>query len=596
MHSAPRYRFIWLNSGRVWPRLLLSCALAVCGAIAASSQSPSPTQLPLVDGARGAAEAAPAQWISRLNDGKLSPEEIASGTALALHAQSDNATKWDHGWGDFVELAHKAGKLPDNLWRDYLLGAVRIRIRVGNAAKRSGGLQIWIDYESARTGGYGPPGKVIGIREDDLSGIPIKGVKAVRSSRMNLSSNGGGGVFLTEDLTQERYAALKPGPQTYHYRYLLWVTDEKAGGASPDHPPAQRIIEGELPWQLLAEDAAPLLPEMRANPALRPAIEKALHGAYIMRDENDKTLAEIMIQVDHPPTPMAFEMSLRNGDDVWPLGPVGWADDRPSWWAFDVDLPEDIKQVDMVLLPSAQAAAAISNDWRHGFLDVKTVWDGPQIVIPRVEVRTQRITMIKVKQPTPEAAREYALAQMSPFDPVVELIKRDGNITTARAQLEKKRKEHADDIMAAYGLGCVLMADNDLTGAMKQFVEAVQLNPEKSLRRQIQRQQRRLCAMWLTAAESGDAASMTALGAAYEHGWGAGSEIQEAKRWYRSASNGGNADAMCRLAALYENKTGATIHTARADEWYRLQTLDWYRKSAGLGNQEAKQWITAHNQ
>jgi TPR repeat protein len=88
---------------------------------------------------------------------------------------------------------------------------------------------------------------------------------------------------------------------------------------------------------------------------------------------------------------------------------------------------------------------------------------------------------------------------------------------------------------------------------------------------------------------------MTALGSAYEHGWGTGAEPQEAKRWYVNAANAGNAEAMCRIASLYEHKSGASVQTAQADEWYRDQAMEWYRKSAVLGNSEARQWLTIHD-
>ncbi len=309
-------------------------------------------------------------------------------------------------------------------------------------------------------------------------------------------------------------------------------------------------------------------------------------------------LTQVMIQIDKPPVGMAFDMAVRVRNEIWPLGPVGWAKGRIGWWAFDFDLPEEIKQVDVILKPGGQAAVALAESPdRHRLSDLETIWDGPAIVIPAIHVQSQRLRMMRVSAPSKPEAVAYALAQLDPNDPVVQQWKRDGDSARAIEQLEAK----PGDAAASFTLGCILTADGDLPGAMKRFVQARAANPLPTFLRDIQRQQRRICALWQNLAEPqstktvADPAAMTALGAAYEHGWGTGVDPQEAKRWYLNAANAGNAEAMCRLASLYEHKSGATVATEQADEWYRTQTLEWYRKAATAGNLEAKQWITSHD-
>jgi TPR repeat protein len=185
---------------------------------------------------------------------------------------------------------------------------------------------------------------------------------------------------------------------------------------------------------------------------------------------------------------------------------------------------------------------------------------------------------------------------MDPDDPAARQIKRDKNTAGARAMLEESRKDHPDDPAIHFKLGCVLLAEGALAGAMDCFDKARRLDPPEALRRQIQGQQRTVCSRWLHLAESGDADAMGALGTAYELGRGAAPNVQDAKRWYRLAANAGNAAAMCRLAFMYDHMAGATIHTEEAVKWYREQTLEWYRKSADLGNEEAKRWISSHAQ
>jgi len=587
MFSPMRTEFCLMKRGRAWLARMLFCAALLGGGAEVRSQSTAAGP-PSAEVASAEQAVSPEEWLRRLNGNKLAPGEIASVAALALRAQADDASKWDPQRGDFVELARKKGAVTDDQWRDYLLGAVRFRIRVPTSAKRSAGLLIWVDQENARTGKQGVAARAVGTREDDLSGIAIKPNDNAGSDLMNLSSFSGSGRGVKVDLTQDEFSGLKPGPQIYHYRYVIQVMEGNPGKAL-----GQRTVEGSFPWQLLAEDEEQPLPALAPDPALRAAVVKSLRISYISRDERDKTLVQIMIQADHPPAGMGFDMSLRVNGETWPLGPVAWAKGQTGWWAFDTDLPEGIGKVNVALVPSARAVARLAGNALHRLADVSAIWDGPEIVLPGVPAPVRRVTMATIQETTKEAAREYAWSQMDPSDPAAQRMKRERETSGARADLERRVKEHPEDAAGLYELGCVLTADGSLPGAMERFLAARQLEPALSLRRQIQRQVRRLCAIWAHLGES-DAKAMAALGSAYEHGWGVTSDVQEAKRWYRNASNAGNAEAMCRLAAMYERKLGATVFTDKADEWYRTQAREWYRKAANLGNEEAQLWQLAH--
>ncbi len=567
-----------------WLRQITLCVALLTHIAAALSQT---TQKGSID-----------ELKTHLQEDRLSAEDLAAAIAQALRIQADDSVQWDTRRGDFLQLAREKGKLSDDQWRAYLSGAMRVTIRVGTQVKRSAGLPIMIEHESARTGRNRPAVKAIGTQKHDLSGIRLQPISSVKGS-MNLASGGGSGFGWTEELTDERYASLKPGPQTYHYRYDIEITSTAGSGGKAPETIGRHVIEGTIPWRLLAESETRALPALQPDPDLRPAIEKGLSVNYVLRGERDKTLCQVMIQVDKPPTGMAFDMSLRVGGDNWPLGPVGWAKDRIGWWAFDLDLPEEIQNVSVVLTPSAQAAVTLAeSEDRHRLSDLEAIWDGTEIVISGIKIKSQRIGMIDVRPPTKPAAIAYALAQMDPADPVVQRWKSDGDIARARAQFEQRIAAKPAETAAHYGLGCLLTADDDLTGAMKCFVEAQRTKPAPSMGRQIQRQLRRICAMWLHLADKEKAANppaMTALGTAYEHGWGVGADPQEAKRWYRNAANAGHAEGMRRLASFYERKTGATVQTGQSDEWYRAQALEWYRKAAALGNAEAKRWITTND-
>jgi hypothetical protein len=256
--------------------ILLPCLLLPAALFGQDSTAPGQPPASRAIGA-SSRETIPAdQRLSRLEEDQLSPEEIATAMAEALRVQADDTVKWDPRWGDFVELARKKGKLSDDLWGEYLLGALRFKIRIGTWAHRSTGLSIWINHQYARTGSAANPGRAVGRREEDLSGCPMEPREEPWRNWMNLSSNTGSGSGWTEDLTQERYAALELGPQTYHYRYVIQVFDSQPGPDDGGKVLGQRIVEGSIPWPLVAEDAAPPLPLLQADPALRPDVESSL--------------------------------------------------------------------------------------------------------------------------------------------------------------------------------------------------------------------------------------------------------------------------------------------------------------------------------
>jgi len=536
-------------------------------------------------------------WLSLLKDEKLSDQEIAAAAALALRAQADDKTPWNVHWGDFIELARTKGRISDDLWRDYLLGAVRFNIHLPVSTKRSAGLPIWVTQERGRTGSKVVPAKVMGDRQEDLSGIAVASRKRGGKHWMNLSPVAASGTGWTEDLTQERYSGLKPGPQVYHYIYTIQAIEDQPGQAGGARILGEKKLEGSIAWQLLDDNSPDLVPELKPDETLRAAVASSIRVNYILRDVNDKTLIQTMVQVDLSPADMAFDAALRVDGEDWPLGPVAWSKGDRGWWAFDADLPENIQQAQVVLVPSVKAATRLAADPAvhpiHRLTEMRAVWGGPELVMPVTEIHPQAIRMHKIAPPAPAVALQYALDQMNASDPLVQKLSRDKDIAAAAAELQRRLKTRPDDAAARFRLGCILTADRKMVEAMAQFVEARRQTHDASLSRALQRQQRRLCAMWLNLAEAknADAAAMTALGQAYEHGWGVTQVIDEAKRWYRNGSNAGNAEAMCRIAAMYEKKTGATVPTENADRWYADQALEWYRKSANLGNEEAKQWL-----
>lgn len=346
---------------------------------------------------------------------------------------------------------------------------------------------------------------------------------------------------------------------------------------------------------VVGDDTTHAQPTLRPDETLRPKIEASLRVNYILRDTRDTTLVQTMIQVDNPPTDMAFEMSLRSAHDTWPLGPVAWSTGDAHWWAYDTDLPQGLATVDVVLTPSALAAVKVKRQPRHYPPNLNEVWSGSAIVLPGVKIRQQRISMHRIPPPGKPAALEYALEQLGEANAVVRQLKLNGDLSVAIAELRRTVDDTPQDVLALYRLGCLELADGNIVAAMGSFVETRRNKPAQSQQRMIQRQLRRICAICLYIAEKDDVAAMCVLGQAYELGWGVNQDYQEARHWLRNAANVGHAESMRRLAAMYQNELGATVHTEQAHRWYQAQANVWFQRAADLGDEEARQWLSTQN-
>jgi uncharacterized protein len=82
-------------------------------------------------------------------------------------------------------------------------------------------------------------------------------------------------------------------------------------------------------------------------------------------------------------------------------------------------------------------------------------------------------------------------------------------------------------------------------------------------------------AVWLPAAEQGEAEAQMLIGEIYERGAGSEPNHAAAADWYRRAAAQGNTRAQFNLGSLYEQGLGVP-----AD---KLEALRWYRQASGLG-------------
>jgi hypothetical protein len=214
--SARCRRRILLCVGVVLTAVLLQSP-RLLGQTRTSTNAPSGNRDDNVARPASAGDVAAVELLKELDDDKLSPERILAAADRVLQLQADGKIVWDRRWGDFLEKAHERGKLPRDLWCNYVLGAVQVEVKVAAETTRADGLAIWYEFQT-RGGSRWPDDTVRGWREDDVSGVKLSpGRDTGRAIEYHDVSAGGRGW--TEELTDSRWACLKPGPQTYHYRF-----------------------------------------------------------------------------------------------------------------------------------------------------------------------------------------------------------------------------------------------------------------------------------------------------------------------------------------------------------------------------------------
>ncbi len=533
------------------------------------------------------------KWQKIAAAGQIPTNQLAPLLQHILEVELSDDGDWTPAWSRLAETLHTNGQSPPNFWNQYLIDAVRIEVTVADNAKRSDGLPFWFIRPGDRAEFDGLNITLRAWLEDDISGIPIHGAAGalypIEHEKLKLRSFTGSGGGNREALSNSAFASLQPGLQTYHYRYHIELFEGHVPLDTTNAPMAVRVIEQTLPWRLVAENTAPPLPALQTNASLHDVIQQSIRLNYLLRDTRDKTLVELSIQADAPPADSAFDVAIKVGDRTWPLGPVAWMKGKIQGWWFEADLPEDIRSVDVVFIPSASAGARLKAEDPFRITRLEQIWNGPPIILTNVPIQQQEISMVRTYPPAPLSARNDALAQFDASDPVIQRLRKDHDWAGAEAELRGK-----SDPRSRYNFGCLEQAKSEFTNAFRIFVGLRESQPEP-MSQNVQRQLRRICSIYLTRAQTNDIPSMSELGAAYEHGWGVGQAFQDAKRWYRDAANAGNVAAMRPLARLYESEIGAIVHTEAAHKWYRQETLAWYRKAAAGGDAEATLWLAKHN-
>ncbi len=318
-------------------------------------------------------------------------------------------------------------------------------------------------------------------------------------------------------------------------------------------------------------------PTLKPDPSLRDAIQKALQRSdLLLRDTSDKTLVQAMLQIDDPPADLAFDVSLRSGDRSWRLGPMAWKKGDIKWWAYDVDLPVELTHVDIVFTPSARAGKIMSRFPVYPIKGLNSIWSGEPIVVPKVEIRNQDISMIKLRPPGEEEAREHLIDALTPDRGRQQRLDDSITLDELRTLLEGLAAAPNSGAEAQFNLGCVMVAQGKLDEAMTPLLKA---RGVAYLEERLRHELRYICARWLDAADKGGVPEMFFLGRAYEQGHGVGQDAQQAKYWYRKAANAGHAESKTRLLAMKPTTPDASDSAAKALDAYRIQAATWHAKS-----------------
>ncbi|OYV05180.1 MAG: hypothetical protein CFE26_12945, partial [Verrucomicrobiales bacterium VVV1] len=256
---------------------------------------------------------------------------------------------------------------------------------------------------------------------------------------------------------------------------------------------------------------------------------------------------------------------------------MAWKKGDTNWWAYDLDLPETVAQVDIVFTPSARAGMLLSRFPVWPVKGLTSAWSGDAIVVPKVGIRTQDISMMGKRPPGEEETREHLMDALPPDGETARQVAAGMSLGDIRKQLEAQAAGPDEASEAGFALGSVMLAQRRLDEAMATLVKSP---GDAGLQERVQCQLRYICSLWLDGAGKNSLSDMFSLGRAYEEGHGVGQDFQQAKYWYRKAANAGHLESKARLAGmppLLQNPDEARNKTF-AD--YRKQAAEWHMTSS----------------
>ena len=95
-----------------------------------------------------------AELTKRLDGGKLFAEQVDAVVLRVLGKQGDHGQAWDTAWGDWLQAARKAGKVPDERWQRYMRQSFVVELEVRPEVRRGDPIPLLVRSrpEKQRTG------------------------------------------------------------------------------------------------------------------------------------------------------------------------------------------------------------------------------------------------------------------------------------------------------------------------------------------------------------------------------------------------------------------------------------------------------------
>jgi hypothetical protein len=331
----------------------------------------------------GTRDSATLELRSRFADGRLSDAQIARMTTRALDLQGDRSKPWSPGWGDLIESARAAGKLPDAAWARYARQAPVMGIEVRPRVRRGDPLPYWVVNAPARVG----VNSRLVVRQDSrqrrvtVSGLELPGDRtgSYGTSTGLLSAGGtsksGGRVDPAPLLDR-----LTDGPQTLRVVATMQVFDSWPAEDNARPPLATAELDVTVPWTLDPPDA-PAVRVIRDD-SLRPAVERALAVEHARFTPGNYPYLDLSVNVRGVPVGISYQVAVREAADGREFSAGGLACPKGTTshtWGMNVQLngaaAPDV--VDVIFRPDVKAAA--------GTTDTFEVWDG-EVVVKGVKV------------------------------------------------------------------------------------------------------------------------------------------------------------------------------------------------------------------
>ncbi|MEX2388074.1 MAG: hypothetical protein WD534_09360 [Phycisphaeraceae bacterium] len=318
----------------------------------------------------------------RLDVGELSQAQVDAVVGTALATQADRSRPWEPAWGEFVERAQLAGVLTQADLETYVRQAlddggmvleVRPQVRRGDPVA----YRIkTVDVRASASDHFWLITHREPLRLGEWTGHRIRS-----SSGGSFTASISGWSGLSWSLSEEILADIQPGVHTLELdmRAELFKLGPYGGQQGSALVDVSFTLSGQ--WELVEAQTPGVT--LTSEPSLRVAVEQAFANPRLRLDSSTGNLWG-RVDVNSPPTGLAFEAAIRNDGQLWPLNAVTVAAGRTTGYGLSrwepVEGLAEGDRVDLVFTPYVDAALRTT--------DIFEIW-GEAVVIEDVEIESR---------------------------------------------------------------------------------------------------------------------------------------------------------------------------------------------------------------